>query len=61
MCARIFVQGNGHNAHNEEKEENGDDDEDPELAQIRGPLPPTQGYWASCVRVLDPKSGSETI
>jgi len=24
---------------------------------IKGPMPPTEGKWASCIRLLDPKSG----
>mmetsp|Transcript_25467 Transcript_25467/g.37560 ORF Transcript_25467/g.37560 Transcript_25467/m.37560 type:complete len:1258 (-) Transcript_25467:112-3885(-) len=25
---------------------------------VRGPLPPTEGHWASCIRIMDPVSGN---
>lgn len=45
----------------EEEEEEEEDEEDPAEAEtlmpIRGPLPPQEGTWASCVRLLDPVEG----
>lgn len=33
-----------------------DEEEDEPVAYLRGPAPPEEGYWASCIRVLDPVS-----
>jgi splicing factor 3B subunit 3 len=39
--------------------EDEDEDEDEEVpVLIRGPLPPTEGHWASCIRIMDPTSGN---
>lgn len=40
----------------EEKEED-DMDEDTPVMPVRGPLPPQDGTWASCIRLLDPVEG----
>lgn len=37
--------------------ENGDEESDTTLP-IRGPIPPAEGKWASCIRILEPNSGS---
>ena len=44
-------------------DENEDDDEEEDSSAVmgvRGPVPPCDGKWASCVRLLDPKS-EETL
>ena len=42
--------GGGGAAEEEEEEEDGMG-----TIHMRGPLPPAEGTWASCVRLLDPK------
>lgn len=46
----------------EKMEEDGDEgDDDPAetpVMPVRGPLPPQEGTWASCVRLLDPVEGA---
>jgi len=53
---------------NDSKEKSKNDDElnadgETELrtTPIRGPYPPSQGYWSSCVRLVDPSNGCETL
>lgn len=43
-----------------EQDEEEDDDEEAAAAMmpIRGPLPPQDGSWASCIRLLDPVEGA---
>lgn len=43
-----------------EQEEEEEDDEEAAAAMmpIRGPLPPQDGSWASCIRLLDPVEGA---
>lgn len=40
----------------------GEDDEEEEeediTVPIRGPLPATEGHWASCIRIMDPTTGT---
>ena len=51
----------------EEKKEEDDDEEDEEerkaacATPICGPVPPNQGHWASCVRLLDPTNSCATL
>lgn len=43
------------------EEEGGEDEEDAAetaVMPVRGPLPPQEGRWASCVRLLDPIEGA---
>ena len=45
----------------EDEDEDEEDEEDTSLLQgVRGPLPPAEGKWASCIRILDPKA-EETL
>lgn len=41
-----------------EEEEEDDDEGAAAMMPIRGPLPPQDGSWASCVRLLDPVEGA---
>lgn len=44
-----------------EQEGEGEDDEEEAgaaMMPIRGPLPPQEGSWASCIRLLDPVEGA---
>lgn len=41
----------------EDEEEGEDDAEETAVMPVRGPLPPQEGTWASCVRLLDPVEG----
>lgn len=43
-----------------EQDEEEEDDEESAAAMmpIRGPLPPQDGSWASCIRLLDPVEGA---
>ena len=44
-----------------EDEDEDEDEEDTSLLQgVRGPMPPTEGKWASCIRIVDPKA-EETL
>jgi splicing factor 3B subunit 3 len=38
----------------------GDDAEEATIFPLRGPIPPADGKWASCIRVIEPASG-ETL
>jgi splicing factor 3B subunit 3 len=38
-------------------EEEDDEDEESTIIPVRGPLPPVDGKWASCIRVIEPSSG----
>jgi splicing factor 3B subunit 3 len=42
------------------KEDGGEEEEDEEEFRlpVRGPLPPEEGHWASCIRIMDPVSGN---
>lgn len=40
------------------EEEEDDDEAAAAMMPIRGPLPPQDGSWASCVRLLDPVEGA---
>ncbi|CAM9809907.1 unnamed protein product [Ectocarpus sp. 8 AP-2014] len=42
----------------EEEEEEDDDEAAAAMMPIRGPLPPQDGSWASCIRLLDPVEGT---
>lgn len=42
----------------EDGEEGEDDPAETPVMPIRGPLPPQEGTWASCVRLLDPVEGA---
>jgi hypothetical protein len=44
----------------EEKEEKDEDEEEEEgtIMPVRGPLPPAEGKWASCIRVIEPATGT---
>jgi splicing factor 3B subunit 3 len=43
----------------EEKGAGGEDDEDEgTIMPVRGPLPPLDGKWASCIRVIEPATGT---
>lgn len=49
------------NGHSAGKEDGGDAEEEEEeefRLPVRGPLPPEEGRWASCVRLMDPVSGN---
>ena len=41
----------------QEQHGNEDEDQEPTYVPLRGPLPRTDGVWASCVRVVEPASG----
>lgn len=41
----------------EEEEEEDEDEAAAAMMPIRGPLPPEDGCWASCIRLLDPVEG----
>ena len=54
----------------EEKKKTDEDDEDDEddeeekaarVTPIRGPVPPGDGFWGSCVRLLDPSNSCSTL
>jgi len=50
----------------EEKKENDDEEEDEEdiearTTPIRGPFPHEPGHWGSCVRLVDPSNGCNTL
>lgn len=42
----------------EDEEEEEEDEAGAAMMPIRGPLPPEEGTWASCVRLLDPVEGA---
>lgn len=42
----------------EEEEEENDEEAAAAMMPIRGPLPPQDGSWASCIRLLDPVEGA---
>lgn len=42
----------------QEDEEEEEDEAGAAMMPIRGPLPPEEGTWASCVRLLDPVEGA---
>ncbi|CAM9692315.1 unnamed protein product [Ectocarpus sp. 13 AM-2016] len=42
----------------EEEEDEDDDEAAAAMMPIRGPLPPQDGSWASCIRLLDPVEGT---
>ncbi|CAB1113081.1 unnamed protein product [Ectocarpus sp. CCAP 1310/34] len=42
----------------DEEEEEDDDEAAAAMMPIRGPLPPQDGSWASCIRLLDPVEGT---
>lgn len=49
----------GAEAMDQDEEEDDDDDEAAAaMMPIRGPLPPQDGSWASCIRLLDPVEGT---
>lgn len=41
-----------------EQEIDDEEDEATALMPVRGPLPPQEGSWASCIRLLDPVEGA---
>lgn len=46
---------NGTNGNHEEKgDQNGEEEEEGTTVIIRGPVPPVDGKWASCIRIIDP-------
>lgn len=56
------VTTNGDKVHGEDVGDEGGGEEEGEenVLPIRGPLPPVEGKWASCIRVLDAISGNAT-
>lgn len=42
----------------EQEDEEEEDEAGAAMMPIRGPLPPEEGTWASCVRLLDPVEGA---
>ena len=50
--------GHGEGARGEGEGEDDDDDEEEDAVKepLRGPVPPTDGKWASCIRVVEPAS-----
>lgn len=42
----------------QEEDEEEEDEAGAAMMPIRGPLPPEEGTWASCVRLLDPVEGA---
>lgn len=55
----IFKEGVGSalTADPMEQDIDDEDDEATALMPVRGPLPPQEGSWASCIRLLDPVEG----
>jgi splicing factor 3B subunit 3 len=55
------MAGDGGGAGDVEEEEDGEEEEDSSgVMGVKGPLPPQDGKWASCVRLLDARS-EETL
>ena len=50
----------GSNGMSIEANEAGEDEDDEEgtIMPVRGPLPPTDGKWASCIRIIEPATGT---
>ena len=36
------------------------EDDEATILPVRGPVPPTDGKWASCIRVIDPSTGASS-
>ena len=52
----MAVEGSGSASASAGAEAEAEDDEATVLP-VRGPVPPTDGKWASCIRVIDPSTG----
>jgi splicing factor 3B subunit 3 len=49
---------NGHKGTNSGTDDDADDDDEGLIVPLRGPMPPGEGKWASCIRVIEPMSGN---
>jgi splicing factor 3B subunit 3 len=50
---------NGNQSHGETAADNGEGEEDDEIRiPVRSTIPPMDGHWASCLRIMDPVSGN---
>eukprot|EP01041_Mallomonas_annulata_P001015 gene1015-1991_t len=49
---------NGHKTAGDDEDDDDDEEDEATTVQVRGPLPPAEGKWASCIRVIEPSSGN---